>query len=416
MAGSGRKTWVANEQLGASEVQTYLQDQVIQTYANAQERDAVLGANVADGMVSYLTDKSYSSDIEVRKNGQWQLEKFSNFDGKNYVLNADFNIWQRGTSFTFTAGSIAEAYTADRWKLSKASGDAVTVSRVAFAANEAPLKAYEGTQYHRTQITTAAANGYVYVTTGIENVKTLASKVLTVSFWAKADSAKSIIVTGENRFGTGATGFDEFQRRAFYMPVNLTNGWARYSYTFTNPVYYNTAVTLGTNNGFTVSFGFSGDISTPAPGATRQTGTFDIWGVQIEESESVTDFELAHHDRTNELLACNRFYYRTTATQTNSIFAKAIARTTTIFDGVVELPTQMKTAPTAIEIAAVGNYGYLCAGVAGVANALVIVAARTNAGQVGLQLTSGTAATALRNAVIRATSTSAFIGVSSEWF
>jgi hypothetical protein len=430
MSGSGRKTWVAGEALGASEVQTYLQDQVVQVYGTSQLRDEFLGANVSDGMVSYTTNDKNGpwgpvfTDIEVRRNGSWEVEKYSNFQGKNYVLNSDLSIWQRGTSFTFTAGAVAAAFTADRWKLFKGTTDAVTVSRVVFPSGEAPLKAYEGGAFIRTQIT--AATTYTTLRTGVEGVRNLQNKKITISFYAKADAPRSIVVVGRNSFGQGVV-IPEFSGNVTaYSQVNLTTSWQRFSVTVFNDGISETFDDTTQQNGYLLDFGFSGTTSTgfmdsatpgiPAPAPSVQTGTFDIWGVQIEESNSPTDFEPNSLDPANETLACNRYYYRATAPQLNTIFAKAIARTTTIFDGVIELPTQMRTAPTAIEIAAVGNYGYLCAGVAGVSNALVIATGRTNTRQVGLQLTSATAATALRNAVIRATTTSAFIGVSSEWF
>lgn len=56
MAGAGWRTFTAGQVLPASQVQNYLQDQVVQVYASAAARSSALGTAVATGMVSYRSD------------------------------------------------------------------------------------------------------------------------------------------------------------------------------------------------------------------------------------------------------------------------------------------------------------------------------------------------------------------------
>lgn len=55
MAGAGWRTFTAGAVLTAAQVQTFLQDQVVQVYSTSAARSSALGTAVSAGMVSYLT-------------------------------------------------------------------------------------------------------------------------------------------------------------------------------------------------------------------------------------------------------------------------------------------------------------------------------------------------------------------------
>jgi hypothetical protein len=68
MAGLGRRTFAPGEVLTASNVMNYLQDQVVQTYANDGARGSAIGTAVSEGMVSYLSD---SNEVQVYNGSAW---------------------------------------------------------------------------------------------------------------------------------------------------------------------------------------------------------------------------------------------------------------------------------------------------------------------------------------------------------
>jgi hypothetical protein len=66
---SGWKQWQVAEVVDADDFQTYLQNQVVQVYADSTARGSALGTAVTEGMVSYLED---TNAVEVYNGSSWQ--------------------------------------------------------------------------------------------------------------------------------------------------------------------------------------------------------------------------------------------------------------------------------------------------------------------------------------------------------
>jgi len=62
------KQWSLGEVVEATDFQDYIQDQVVQVYADSAARTTALGTAVADGMVSYLED---TNSVEVYYSSAW---------------------------------------------------------------------------------------------------------------------------------------------------------------------------------------------------------------------------------------------------------------------------------------------------------------------------------------------------------
>ena len=58
MAGAGWKEYSTGDLISATEFQTFIQDQVVQVYADSSARDTALGTNDAEGMFCFLKDSN----------------------------------------------------------------------------------------------------------------------------------------------------------------------------------------------------------------------------------------------------------------------------------------------------------------------------------------------------------------------
>jgi hypothetical protein len=58
MAGAGFKTFAIGEVLTSVNVNTYLMQQTVMVFATSAARSSALSTNVAEGMVSYLSDSN----------------------------------------------------------------------------------------------------------------------------------------------------------------------------------------------------------------------------------------------------------------------------------------------------------------------------------------------------------------------
>jgi hypothetical protein len=256
--------------------------------------------------------------------------------GKNKIINGDFGIWQRGTSFAAISGG---AYSADRWVHGQDGSGNVTISQQTFTPGTAPVAGYEGTYFLRAAVTTTGTATYLEETQRIEDVRTFAGQTVTLSFWAKADSARSSIVYPVQVFGTGGSGVVVVATPS----ITYSTSWARYSFTFGIPSVSGKTIGAGSYLGF--------NIRTPHASGS----TLDIWGVQVEAGSIATPFQTASGGSIQgELAMCQRYYFRSTGGATYSTYGAGYATLTTEAVFAIKLPVTMRVKPTALDY---GNLG-----------------------------------------------------------
>jgi hypothetical protein len=247
--------------------------------------------------------------------------------GKNKIINGDFGIWQRGTSFT---SPTANAYTADRWLQSFAVAPTTySVTQQTFTPGTAPVAGYEGSTFYRGTITTVGSNTAWEHKQRIEDVRTFAGQTVTISFWAKADSSRTGRIFFYQVFGTGGS-------TAVYSTAynfSLTSSWQRFTQT----------VSIASISGKTIGTGSYLEATIEQPAASGSV--IDIWGVQVEAGSTATAFQTATGTIQGELAACQRYYFRL-VTGNAGAFMNAHYYSSTQINATVTFPVTMRITPT----------------------------------------------------------------------
>jgi hypothetical protein len=219
---------------------------------------------------------------------------------RNAIINGNFDIWQRGTSFT------GDEFGADRW-VHRRVGTTHTASRQAFTLGQTDVP-NEPTYFCRTVVTSVAgASNFAALEQRIESVRTFAGKQVTVSFWAKADATKNIAVELIQNFGTtGSPSSSVLGIGA--TKVAIGTSWQKVTATVSLPSI--TGKTLGSDNNDRLALSIWLDAGSNFNARTdslgQQSGTFDIAQVQIEAGPVATPFE--RRPIGTEFALCQRYF------------------------------------------------------------------------------------------------------------
>jgi hypothetical protein len=257
--------------------------------------------------------------------------------GKNKILNSDFSIWQRGTSYTFTGNGYSYG-AADRWFVFGYNASS-TLTQQAFTAGAAPVAGYESAFFARFN-STGTAN---FFGQRIEDVRTFAGSPVTLSFWAKSGSGQTLsLVELEQNFGSGGSA-------SVYTSLTaptLTTSWARYSMTVTLPSI--SGKTVGTSS--FLQLGLKGAIN----------NAIDLWGVQVEAGSTATPFQTATGTIQGELSAAQRYYYRQNwqALSNYAVFGTGFSNSAASCYIETQFPVNMRVKPTSVDTAAMSTYAF----------------------------------------------------------
>ena len=173
MAGLGRRTWTAGEVATAANIQSYLQDQVVQVYAGTAARSSALGTAVSEGMVSYLTD---TNALQYYDGAAWQNVLYTPTSANaGTAITAAFTatsaqanskIYANGTAaYTITIPDVLtvdqtiEVYRDSSGTVTIAAGTGVTTWAGAGTAGTAVTFKIDQ-QYNGAAVTKVAANSY----------------------------------------------------------------------------------------------------------------------------------------------------------------------------------------------------------------------------------------------------------------
>ncbi len=213
---------------------------------------------------------------------------------RNRIINGNFDIWQRGTSFSNPADGV---YTADRWVIFyNGSGATRTVSQQIF--NPGSTEAAPGSLSFLRHAQTVAGSGGTYnnVNQRMEGVRTYGGQTVTLSFYARGTSASLTLPMIQLRQNFGAGGSAAVSTIVASNVVIAGSTFARYTYTVTLPSI--TGKTVGTSAFLELIFNLP----------VNNTFSLDIASVQLEPGPVATPFE--QRPQGTELALCQRYYER----------------------------------------------------------------------------------------------------------
>ena len=184
-------TNIAHLQFTANELELYSERHsgVVKVMVEdaAGNKDTAITATGAGAVAAYYDN---SKKIETTTAGVTVtggvIETVPTFARKNFIINGNMDIWQRGTNFTFTSSQTG--YTADRWSVHNVTDGTLT----SFANTGTPTIAqmgYKGVYGNLLTFTVAdaalAAGQYSMLSYKLEgfDAAKLMGQVVTLSFW-----------------------------------------------------------------------------------------------------------------------------------------------------------------------------------------------------------------------------------------
>ena len=218
---------------------------------------------------------------------------------RNAIINGNFDIWQRGTSFN------TNAYSADRW-VNVQVGSSSTLTRQSFTIGQTDVPG-NPRYYCRSVVTSVAgASNAAGVYQNIEGVRTFSGQQVTVSFWAKADGNKPIAVNFLQFFGSTGSPSAVVDGIA-PGKYTLSTSWQKIVHTATITSVSGKSITEGEDYlRLAIFYDAGSNLNARTDNLGQQSGTFEIAQVQVEAGPVATPFE--RRPIGTELALCQRYY------------------------------------------------------------------------------------------------------------
>lgn len=246
---------------------------------------------------------------------------------KNRIINGDFRVWQRGTSFS---GVASGQYTADRWQLSYRTAG-VTIAQ------------QNNTTYYAARLTNTDASVQSFdFEQRIEDVTQFNNGVFMLSFYAKSSTSVTGNMNCYVNYGSGGSSQDT---ASYSSAFSVTTTRTKFTIPITFPNM--SAKTIGSSNYVRLLFT---PVSLPA------SAWMEIDSIQLEAGATATPFEW--RPLTMELQLCHRYYKQYIGAGAPAYTRIAIGENVSgsRCDPVIVYSTVMRTAPT-VSISANSHFG-----------------------------------------------------------
>ena len=376
MAGAGAKLFNSGDVLTAAQVNTYLMDQTIMTFASTTARDAAFGGagepTLAEGMFAYTSDTNtlwlYTGSTDGWVNLLGSSIGQQALSNRNVIINGAMQVAQRGTSTaSITAGDFIYR-TADRYNTALSSLGTWTES----VENDAPT----GSGLRKSLkflCTTAdaspAAADYFIMSQSLEgqNVQqfakgTSAAKSFALSFWVKSNVTGTYTVNLRDLDNTRSCAASysisasaTWEKKTIIFPADTTGAFDNDNAASLRLVF-NLAIGSNYSSGtLQTTWGANVDANLAVGQTNLASAINNYWqvtGVQLEAGAVATPFEFEPISDT--LTKCFRYFQRIIngADQTNEAVVTLQSTGATAAYGFKGLFSPMRATPTISSTAA----------------------------------------------------------------
>lgn len=248
----------------------------------------------------------------------------------NKLINGNFSVWQRGTSFT------SDGYTADRWRLGRSGTGTTTLSQEDFTVGQTDVPD-NPKHFVRLTKSSGTSSGYNdFISQRIEGVDTFASTQCTLSFYCKsASGTPNIQVQIVQNFGSG--GSPSTAVTTDISTSTTSASWTKKTFTFTPASI--SGKTLGTNDEGTTHYL---EIRIRVEGTSNVSA--DFAQIQLERGPQASDFVVT--DFATERAKCLRYYQKIHANGSTQIVGSGAITRSDAVDAFVPIAAPMRTDPT----------------------------------------------------------------------
>ncbi|MBO2698100.1 carbohydrate binding domain-containing protein [Shewanella algae] len=204
--------------------------------------------------------------------------------GRNLLRNGDFAVQQNGNQWLGVPTIGDAAYVADGWFFQRGGGSVANVS-VSENYLDSNLKIHRSLRV--TTTTGGGSNAFSVFSQRKAGALLFSGKTLTLSFWAKCNTARSIALEAGNDFKSATA-----NQRIAIGKADLTTQWKYFSFTFKFPDRPLT-FTRGADHHVWLYFWLEAgdDYNSRTGGINTYSGSFDIADIQLEEGEISTPYD-----------------------------------------------------------------------------------------------------------------------------
>jgi len=285
---------------------------------------------------------------------------------RNRIINGDMGIDQRNAGASVAVTS--ELYTLDRWYFASTANGKLTCQQN--SGSVTPPTGFSNYLGVVSQSAYSVLTGDLFAlkqaiegfNTADFSFGTANAKTITLSFWVRSSLTgtfgASIANNAFNRsyvFTYTVNAANTWEYKTVTIPGDTTGTWVGATNGVGIRLYWNLGAGSTYSGGTTNTWnavGYAGPSGTTSVVGTN-AATWYITGVQLEVGSVATPFERRDYGR--ELAMCQRYYQKIFPQATNIHLASGFCSTTTSSRYVINLPVQMRIAPTALETSGTAN-------------------------------------------------------------